>query len=83
MKKPDYDREVFLVTAKDDMEAGMIESLMNEHSIPVMRKYGNLDGYRKTILGTYNVNVDIYVPSKLFDKAKEILESTASGETCD
>jgi len=66
-------KEAFLVTVENDLEAGMVEALLKSNGIPVMRKYGHLDGYMKVITGMSNRSVDIYVPSALLDKAKEII----------
>lgn len=68
-------KEAFLVTADNDLEAGMIESLLKAYGIPVLRKYGQLQRHMKIIAGMSHSSVDIYVLSELLDKAKEILDN--------
>lgn len=70
----EHNKEAFLTTVSGDMEAGMMESLLNSYGIPVMRKYSSLDGFMKIKAGMLvNRSIDIYVPSSLLEKAKEII----------
>jgi hypothetical protein len=67
--------ETFLVSVADSIEADMIEGLMNENRIPVLKKYGTVGGeYLEIFMGKTNMGVDLYVPSFLFAKALKLLQ---------
>lgn len=68
-----YDREAFLVMAENSIEADMIEGLLNENEIPVLKKYSDAGDYMKIFAGSVNSDVGLFVPSHLLEKAKEIL----------
>ncbi|SNX54531.1 DUF2007 domain-containing protein [Thermoanaerobacterium sp. RBIITD] len=69
------DKEALLTSVYDDIEADIVESLLNSYDIPVLKKYKGAGVYMKVFMGKTKLGIDIYVPSKFFDKAKEILES--------
>lgn len=71
--KYDNDEEVFLVSVADEIEADIIESLLGSHGIPVMKKRKETGSYLNIVMGVNLFGVDIYVPSKAFKKANEIL----------
>ena len=73
--KKSYDRPELLTVAANDFEADIIESLLRGHKIPVHRKYNDIDGYIRIVAGVSYNEVMIYVPSKLYSFAKEILSA--------
>lgn len=76
-----FSQEEFLVTAKDELQANMIEALLNSNNIPVLRKYRELGGYLKVAIGTANFGVDIYVAKELIEEAKELIKVYMEIET--
>lgn len=73
------DHEAFLTSVGDSIEAEIVEGLLNSNGIPVLKKYSDAGGYFTVYAGGTFLGVDLYVPSKLLDKARELLESM-SGE---
>lgn len=73
--KSSYDSPKLLTIADNDFEADIIESLLKGHNIPIHRKYKSIDGYIKIIAGVSYNEVFIYVPSKLYSVAKDILDA--------
>lgn len=71
-----FDQEAFLISTGSSIEADMIEGLLNADEIPVLKKYGDGGDYLKIYTGGVITGVDLYVPSHLLDKAKEILEAS-------
>ncbi|HEY5586109.1 MAG TPA: DUF2007 domain-containing protein [Ruminiclostridium sp.] len=70
----DYDKEAYLTTAANSIEAGMIEGLLESNGIPMLKKFRGVDGYLDIYMGSTNFGVDIYVPSKSLENAKDIIE---------
>jgi hypothetical protein len=68
-------QEAFLVTVKDNIEADIIKSLLDSYQIPVLEKYKEGGDYMHVFMGTTQLGIDIYVPSELLDKAKDILQN--------
>lgn len=71
----EYDAGAYLVSAANSIEAEMIEALLNSNQIPVLKKFKEAGAYLDIYMGSTNLGVDLYVPSKLREKAKEIIES--------
>lgn len=71
----EYDTGAYLVSAANSIEAEMIEALLNSNQIPVLKKFKEAGAYLDIYMGATNLGVDLYVPSKLREKAKEIIES--------
>lgn len=69
------DIAVFLVSAADNFEADILESKLEAYGIPVMKKHKDAGGYLHVYMGASPFGIDLYVPSKLLDKAREILET--------
>ncbi len=65
---------VFLMRVQDGMEAGMLENMLDEAGIPVMRKYPETGQLMHLVMGTSLYGTDFYVPSDKLDAAKELLE---------
>lgn len=77
----EYDREVYLVSVSNNIEAEIVEDLLTSNKIPVLKKYRETGAYLNIYMGGTNFGVDIYVPSKLMTKAKEILKDNYEVET--
>ncbi len=71
----DYDKEVLLTSVANDIEANIIESLHQPYEIPVFRKSVDADAYLRIYMGGVIEGIDIYVPSRSLEKAKEIIAS--------
>jgi hypothetical protein len=65
----DYDSEAFLVSVSDKMEANIIESLLRESHIPVLKKYKESGAYLNIYMGASPFGIDLYVPSKKLAEA--------------
>ena len=64
------DTEAFLISVSDDFEAKLIESKLTAFGIPSLKNTAGING----IYGfPGNCDINIYVPSKLFDNAKDII----------
>ena len=74
------DHELYLTTVYDNMEADILESLLNSYNVPVLRKYRGAGGLLKIYMGNAITPIEFYVPSKLYDFAKNIIESEAHQE---
>ena len=74
-KAPEYDVEAFLVSAGNNVEADLIEALLESYKIPVMKKYKGADGYLNIYMGMTNSGIDLYVPSNALETAREIINS--------
>lgn len=68
------DTPVFLVSAADNFEADIIEAKLEAYGVPVLKKHRETGGYLQVYMGASPFGLDLYVPSKLLDKAREILE---------
>lgn len=67
------DEPKLLVTVTDSKEAVMIEALLKSNKIPVLIKDKGAGSYTKIYLGYSILGSDIYVPSRLFEKASNLL----------
>ena len=65
----------FLITAVDVIDAELIESFLGTNNIPVLKKFRESGDYLTILMGNSNLGIDMFVPSKLFDEAKILLES--------
>ncbi len=73
---PENDVEAFLLSVSSSMEADMIESLLKANDIPVLKKYRESGGYMMIMMGSTIYGVDLYVPSDMLDKAREIVDGS-------
>ncbi len=71
----EYDREAYLTSVPNGIEAEIIEALLNSNGIPVLKKFRKAGGYLVIYMGATNFGVDLYVPSKLLEEAKDIIAS--------
>lgn len=78
-----YDKEALLITVNNGIEADLIESILNANNIPVLKKFKEAGAYLNLYMGMTSFGIDIYVPSKLFDEAKELIESRSEVEVKD
>ncbi|WP_432664012.1 DUF2007 domain-containing protein [Wukongibacter baidiensis] len=74
-EKIDYDEEVFLISVSGEIEANGIEALLKTYDIPVLRKHRDAGGYLNIYMGMSNTGIDLFVPSRVLDEAKEIIEN--------
>lgn len=79
-EKSENNHEAFLTTVYSDIEADMLESLLNSYKIPVLRKYQGAGGILKIYLGGAISPIDIFVPSELYDLAKDLIEAKPEPE---
>lgn len=70
--EPD-DMGVFLVSTANGFEADIIGAKLEAYGVPVMRRHRETGDYLKVFMGASPFGVDVYVPSRLLEKAKEIL----------
>lgn len=70
-----YDKEAFLITVNDRIKADLVESILNANNIPVLKKHRESGAYLDLYIGMTSYGIDIYVPSKILDEAKELLKS--------
>jgi len=68
------DKEVLLISVKDEIEYSIIESKLRSYNIPVIKKYRDTGGAYLTIfMGSSPFGIDVFVPPKMFETAKEII----------
>ena len=70
----EHDEGEFLITVGSDIEAGIIEAKLESEDVPVLRKYKDAGGYLSIYMGASLYGIDLYVPSKLYEKALEIIK---------
>ncbi|MDF2500778.1 MAG: hypothetical protein K0Q77_1492 [Anaerosporomusa subterranea] len=68
--------ESYLISMTDPLAAEIIESLLISNKIPVLKKFRQAGGYLNIYMGTAVFGVDLYVPSKLLEEAREIVENS-------
>jgi len=69
------DQEVFLMSVANDIEAEIIESLLETQGIPVFKKVSGSDSYLRIYMGGVIEGVSIFVPSKMLERAKDVIQS--------
>jgi len=74
------DSPVLLCTVSDHMELAAVEALLRSYHIPVMKKWHNAGDVAMIYMAVSFLGADIFVPSKLLEKAKEILEAESLEE---
>lgn len=79
----DFDREEFLINVSGDIEARIIESKLKVHGIPVMRKYRGASAHVNIYTGNTIFGIDLYVPSRALDAAKDIIGISNETNCCD
>lgn len=74
-QKSNGDREAYLTTVANSIEADVMESLLRAENIPVLRKYKEAGAYLDIYMGSTSFGVDMYVPSRLLEQARELINS--------
>jgi len=69
------DQAAYLTSVSNRIEAEMIEAHLNSNGIPVLKKSREAGGYLGIYMGATIFGIDLYVPSKLLEKAREIIAS--------
>lgn len=67
------EKEALLTVASNQIEAGMIESLLEEENIPVLRKQRGAGQYMEIYMGMSTEGVELYVPAESLEKASELI----------
>lgn len=67
------DDAAYLGNYSDGAEINLVESLLNAHGIPVLKKHRETGGYFKITAAMSVFGVDFYVPSRLLPAAEELL----------
>ncbi len=57
----------------ESLEAEIIESLLRQMVIPVLRQYPDSGGYMKIYTGTSHFGVSLYVPEPELDRARQLI----------
>lgn len=75
-----YDGDyVHLLQVYNDVEADIVEGLLAQYNISVLKKYRGSKSFLKVIMGTV-LGVDIFVKAQDFKEAKEIIEDADLSE---
>ena len=77
------DTFVFLINVKDEIEYKLLEAKLKQASIPILKKYRESGGYLTILTGNTLFGIDIYVPSKFLETAKEIIKPYNENEFYD
>ncbi len=67
--------QTLLLTASDDVEANIIESILKANEVPITKVYRDNGGFFTIVLGKSVLGIDVFVPMEMLEKAKEILDS--------
>lgn len=67
--------QTLLLTASDDVEANIIESILKANEVPITKVYRDNGGFFAIVLGKSVLGIDVFVPMEMLEKAKEILDS--------
>lgn len=75
-----YSKEELLLTVTDSIEANLIKVILNDNNIPVIMKHKGSGAYLELYMGMTYLGIEIYVPSKLLNEAKEILDTHSNSK---
>ncbi len=64
----------FLIGAADEIEAGIIETLLRSSQIPVLKKYREAGAILQIFMGMTSFGIDLYVPANCLEQAEELLQ---------
>ncbi len=73
------DAPVFFMNVADDLNAGMLETMLRDSGIPVVRRYPETGQYMHLIMGVSIYGADLYVPASRLEEAKELLSGIGAG----
>ena len=79
----DISDELVFLTSVDEMEYGIIESLMNAYNIPCVKRHKGAGQYVSVYMGVSKFGVDVLVPKRLLEQAQELLKSNMAEESED
>lgn len=65
----------------NEMEAKIIESILKEMDIPVLKEYPGIGEPMRIYTGISQTGVSLYVPESELDKAKELIQETDKDKT--
>lgn len=65
----------FLMTAKDELQVNIVESLLKVYGIPLRRKYKGDDTFGKIFMGLTMNGIDLYVPNSSLEEAMDIIKN--------
>ena len=72
-----------LITAADNGEESVIESLLSSARIPYVAKENTADSWMRVFMGFCTSGVDFYVPEHLLDDATELIAGEGAVELTD
>ena len=75
-----YNEQVYLMNVRDEIEATVIESLLKDNSISVLKKFNESSGYISIVMGSSPTGIDIYVSQRNYIEAKAIIEAEIVSE---
>lgn len=64
----------YLINARDNIEAGMLKSMLKQAGIPTLEKHREAGAYLEIVTGFPTAGVDIYVPLNALSEAQAIIE---------
>lgn len=80
MKWSEEAETALLMTAEDEIQANIIESLLKVYGIPVRRKYKGNDTFSKIYMGLTTHGVELLVPKEALEEAKGIIKNEMPNE---
>ncbi|MBQ2716702.1 MAG: hypothetical protein IJF21_07870 [Clostridia bacterium] len=72
-----------LITAADNGEEGVIESILRGAGIPYVAKENTADSWMRVFMGFCTSGVDFYVPEDLLDDATDLIAGEGAVELSD
>lgn len=72
-----------LITAADNGEEGVIESILRGAGIPYVAKENTADSWMRVFMGFCTTGVDFYVPEELLDDATDLIAGEGAVELTD
>ncbi|NLM72558.1 MAG: DUF2007 domain-containing protein [Clostridiaceae bacterium] len=83
-KESDTQNDIeYLMTAADNIEADIIESILKPSGIPVLKKYRETGHYMTLVLGKSNYGIDLFVPGDRVVEARELVKTAGTVEDKD
>ena len=67
------DNAKLLYTADSEVSANMLEAMLTDNGIPVLKKYRGSGLHLKIVLGTTPYGIDLYVSPEDFEEAEKLL----------
>lgn len=68
-----YDKEAYLTNVADEIQAEIVIAKLATYDIPVLKKYKESGSFMAVYMGNTLYGIDLYVPEKLLEKAKEVI----------